>query len=202
MDHEQGPKVLYVEDDQAQARMMVRFMEELGYDVKWFDQGESAVAEFKRNPHYDLLFVDHQLPDITGADVRDRIWEQSDIPVVEHSALSKVVASKELFDGKAYICVAKPLDVQHLDSIFTAMLRYGDRLRELRRLDLGLDRLRNELTIRTQQGSEIELTDFLTEMRKYDAEFGPELSTRLTEVSTEITGLTELLADIGKSEKE
>lgn len=193
--------MLYVEDDPAQARLMIRLMEELGYEVNWYDRGELAVREFKHNPHYDLLFVDHQLPDISGAEVRDRIWEQSDLPVVEHSALSEVVANKEFFDGKAYICVAKPLDTGHIDSLFNAMLRYADKLRELRRVDLALDRLRKELTIRTQQGTEVELAGFMAEMHKHAAEFGPELSGRLTEVSTEIAGLTDLLTEIGKSSK-
>ncbi|MCI0713416.1 MAG: response regulator [Chloroflexi bacterium] len=72
-------RILYIEDDRGTAELVRMHLEEIGYDVTIFHEGENGLAEFYIRP-FDLILVDHNLPDMTGIQVIQRIRETNDFP--------------------------------------------------------------------------------------------------------------------------
>jgi signal transduction histidine kinase len=61
-------KVLYMEDDAAQARLVQRCLELSGYIVDLAGDGEAGLAACERNG-YDMIIVDQTMPGLSGLDV-------------------------------------------------------------------------------------------------------------------------------------
>ena len=62
------PRILCVEDDPAQARLLRRTLEPAGYEVCAARDGETALQSLAAEP-FDVLVIDHGLPGISGLDV-------------------------------------------------------------------------------------------------------------------------------------
>ena len=57
--------ILVVEDFQANQMLIARFLEHYGCSVDVVSNGQAAVNQFKTN-HYDLVFMDCQMPELDG----------------------------------------------------------------------------------------------------------------------------------------
>jgi len=58
-------KILVVDDDTLQRRLLTGFLEKKGYDVADAADGREALAHFKRRP-VDLVILDHRMPGLDG----------------------------------------------------------------------------------------------------------------------------------------
>ena len=61
-----------LEDDPAQAQLVLGWLAEGGHTVTHFDRGEAIVEALPRGG-YDLLILDWELPDITGIEVLEQV---------------------------------------------------------------------------------------------------------------------------------
>jgi adenylate cyclase len=85
-EHEQGysAKVLVVDDQPANIRLLQAILLPRGYDVRTATSGEAALASIAEDPP-DLVLLDIVMPGLDGYEVCRRIREQSDtayLPVV------------------------------------------------------------------------------------------------------------------------
>ncbi|WP_457573877.1 sigma-54-dependent transcriptional regulator [Desulfolithobacter sp.] len=87
-------------DDEATARRMIkRFLEQAGFEVEVFNAGEPFLVRMQENP-FDIVFVDMQLPGISGMDVLHQLRltspETEAIIVTGHGSIENAVeATKE-----------------------------------------------------------------------------------------------------------
>ena len=65
-------RILYIEDYQPAAMTMRFVMSELGHDCTVAETGQAALQAYEAQP-FDLVLIDHQLPDIQGPDVAKAI---------------------------------------------------------------------------------------------------------------------------------
>ncbi|MEJ2627812.1 MAG: response regulator [bacterium] len=80
---EEPKKILIIEDNEAVAKLLCRYLEKNGYQVKWVPNGLQGFNE-TRKIHPDLIILDLLLPDMDGHKVchmikSDRVLEK--IPV-------------------------------------------------------------------------------------------------------------------------
>lgn len=61
-------QITLLEDDPAQAQMLIGWLAEAGHEVNHFDRGAPLVDALPRG-QFDLLILDWELPDTTGIDV-------------------------------------------------------------------------------------------------------------------------------------
>jgi len=67
-----GYRVLLAEDNPINQKVAVRMLEKLGLQVDVADDGREAV-EAARRTRYDLIFMDHQMPEMDGVEASIRI---------------------------------------------------------------------------------------------------------------------------------
>jgi PAS domain S-box-containing protein len=65
-------RILVVEDNAINRNIAVRSLEKRGYTVEWASGGEEAVSSAERE-HYDLIFMDVQMPGMDGFEATGRI---------------------------------------------------------------------------------------------------------------------------------
>lgn len=67
--------VALLEDDPAQAQMLVGWLEGAGHEVDHFDRGGPLIDALDRG-RFDLLILDWELPDVSGLDVLEKVRER------------------------------------------------------------------------------------------------------------------------------
>jgi two-component system, cell cycle sensor histidine kinase and response regulator CckA len=77
-------KILFVDGDEAMARMVSSMLEEMGYQVKLVTSGMNALDIFFNDPsQFDLVVTDQGMPDMSGLLLAKRLTRmRADIPVV------------------------------------------------------------------------------------------------------------------------
>lgn len=69
-----NPKLLYVEDELDLGNVTKQYLEAMNFDVIWCVDGKSAYQEYLRgDPHYSLVIIDIQLPDLNGFELARKI---------------------------------------------------------------------------------------------------------------------------------
>jgi len=71
--------ILYIEDDEAQSRLVQRCLERAGYAVQTVPDGQSALALFGARV-FDAIVVDQTLPDISGLEVVQKMRLRGPLP--------------------------------------------------------------------------------------------------------------------------
>jgi CheY-like chemotaxis protein/HPt (histidine-containing phosphotransfer) domain-containing protein len=117
-------KILVVDDDTLNQRMMQLLLRRDGHVVDVVSSGFDAIDAVKRQ-QYDVVFMDLQMPLMDGVETSRRIreWENGGL----HTFIVAVTASylpekgQELFDAGIDNYVSKPFEIEHIQRL----LRYG-----------------------------------------------------------------------------
>ncbi len=72
-------RLLYMEDDAAQARLVQKCLERAGYTVEVAGDGRAGLAQFAAN-QYDALIIDQTMPGLSGLEVIRAISEAGPLP--------------------------------------------------------------------------------------------------------------------------
>lgn len=109
-------KILIVDDDAMNLRMIEVILKKKDYDVKKADSGQAALALLKEEP-VDLVLLDVEMPVMNGIEVLDAIRERremADLPVMFLSASEDM--ETDVADGKFAVqgFIKKPILPQKL----------------------------------------------------------------------------------------
>lgn len=116
------PKILVVDDDQLNQRMMKVLLTREGYQVDLASNGLEAFDAIKFQ-HYDVVFMDLQMPIMDGVEASRRIreWENG----VKHTFIVALTADylpdeqRELFETGIDSYMAKPFQVKHIQQMLS-----------------------------------------------------------------------------------
>lgn len=119
-------KILVVDDDELNRRMMQVLLKREGHQVDLAANGMEALEAIKQN-EFDIVFMDLQMPVIDGVETSRRIrdWEEGK----KHTFIVALTASylpeqgQELFEAGIDNYIAKPFEVEHIER----MLMYSSR---------------------------------------------------------------------------
>ena len=121
-------RILVVDDDEALARMLVEYMNRLGYTADAAADGSTALDLLQGGGYhgYQAVLLDLGLPDMDGMDLLRRMQvrdKQTAVIVITGSGtIENAVAA---IRAGAYDFIAKPLDLKALELIVArAMERY------------------------------------------------------------------------------
>jgi class 3 adenylate cyclase len=125
-EHEQGhrTRVLVVDDQPANVRLLEAILFPRGYDVRSAGSGEEALASIAAGPP-DLVLLDIVMPGLDGYEVCRRIRDQADtayLPVVMVTASGDEQKLKALEAG-ADDFLTKPIDQSELLARVTSLAR-------------------------------------------------------------------------------
>ena len=116
--HEDSPlKILVVDDDELNRRMMQILLKREGHNVDLASNGMDALDAVKYHK-FDIVFMDLQMPTMDGVEASRRIreWENGG----RHTFIVALTASyfpeqgQELFEAGIDNYIAKPFEVEHI----------------------------------------------------------------------------------------
>ena len=110
-------KVLILDDDKNLVKVLIREMEEEGYEVQKADSGEEALERLEKDT-YDVLLLDLNMPGLHGLEVLKRI-RTLNLPVeviilTGHGTISSAVEAMKL---GAYDFLTKPFQFEVLKAV-------------------------------------------------------------------------------------
>jgi len=124
-------KVLVVDDDELNQRMMNLILTREGHHVHIARDGVDAISAVREH-EFDIILMDLQMPNMGGVEASRKIRDFEDggrgAYIVALTASYLPEKGQELFDAGIDNYIAKPFDVEHL----RLMLNYGLDHRKLR----------------------------------------------------------------------
>jgi CheY-like chemotaxis protein len=117
-------KILVVDDDELNRRLMRVILTHEGHDVEAASDGREALEAIKHK-RFDIVFMDLHMPDMNGIEASREIraWEKED----SHTFIVALTASylpevgKILFDAGMDNYISKPFDIEQIQRL----LRYS-----------------------------------------------------------------------------
>jgi two-component system cell cycle response regulator DivK len=114
-----GKRILIVEDNELNMRLLNDVLEMQGYSILKTDQGEVAI-ELARRCQPDLILMDIQLPDISGMEATRRLKSDEAtraIPVIAVTAFAMSGDERRIRDSGCDAYVSKPIMLQEFLAI-------------------------------------------------------------------------------------
>ncbi len=111
-----GPRILIVEDDFLNMKLMIDLFEEHGYGTFQAVNGQEAI-NLARAKRPDLIVMDIQLPGLSGLDVIRQLksdGEIMDIPVIAVSAMARAGAEVKIRSAGFDEFLSKPFTVRSM----------------------------------------------------------------------------------------
>ncbi|MFO7753117.1 MAG: PAS domain S-box protein [Desulfobacteraceae bacterium] len=114
---EGGSESIMVVDDEESILIPTReILQDYGYSVDGFSDGEYALEAFEKDPaRYDLVITDMTMPRMTGEELARRIREsRSDLPVILCSGYNENISEKTVLELGIKTYIQKPVDNEML----------------------------------------------------------------------------------------
>jgi DNA-binding NtrC family response regulator len=130
-------RVLIVDDDPVQRRLLEATVRRFGYETETLDGGEAALARIEAadKPAVNLLILDLVMPDLDGMGVLGRLRDkQSKLPVIVQTAHGSIEAVISAMRAGAVDFVVKPVGAERLAVSIKNALRVDALEDEVRRL--------------------------------------------------------------------
>jgi len=104
-----GIKLLWIDDEAEHLKPHFIFLEKQGIIVKSITNGQEAINEISQN-YYDLIFLDEQMPGLSGIETLEQIKEiRPNVPVVMVTKSEEETLMKEAIGRKIADYLIKPV---------------------------------------------------------------------------------------------
>ncbi|MDE6595834.1 MAG: response regulator [Oscillospiraceae bacterium] len=119
-------KVLIVDDNKVNLKVAAQLLSQYGIKCSTADSGKKAV-QMVRSGYYDLVFMDHMMPEMDGVDTTKMIRSQGDayskgLPIIALTA-NAVSGAKEMFlESGLNDFISKPIQLPQLEKILAKWL--------------------------------------------------------------------------------
>jgi signal transduction histidine kinase/DNA-binding response OmpR family regulator len=117
-------KVLVVDDVEANLYVAEGLMKPYGMTIHTALSGSEAIEKIKENIEYDIIFMDHMMPEMDGIETTLRIREMGyKHPIIALTA-NAVIGQKELFLKNNFDdFLSKPIDIKRLNVVLNEFIR-------------------------------------------------------------------------------
>lgn len=124
-----GKQILLVEDNELNREIALEIMREAGLQVDTAEDGLEAVAKVKASSpgHYDLIFMDIQMPRMDGYEATRQIRalqnkKLASIPIVAMTANAFAEDRQKAFEAGMDEHISKPVDIKAIRSAIEKLL--------------------------------------------------------------------------------
>ena len=121
-------KILIVDDNRLNVKVAARLLEKYKFNIDCLYSGKDCVYKIKEGIHYDLIFMDHMMPEMDGIRVLHIIkkLEGYYIPPVVALTANAMTGMREMYLNEGFSdYLSKPIKVEELDNII--MKYFGNR---------------------------------------------------------------------------
>ncbi len=119
-------RILVVDDTEVNLKVFVSLLSKTEMEIETADSGDACIALFKRNP-YDLIFLDHMMPDKDGIETIKEMKKCTDTPNQRTPVIcltaNAVSGMREMYIEAGFDdYLTKPIDTGRLESMLLAYL--------------------------------------------------------------------------------
>ena len=112
-----GEKILIVDDDASNRRILEQELTHRGYKVDTAGDGAEALGKIDRS-RPALVILDYMMPGLSGLDVLNELREREEgIPVIMITAYGTVDRAVEAMRAGAYDFITKPFEPDHIELV-------------------------------------------------------------------------------------
>ena len=117
-------KVLIVDDIETNIYVARGLMLPYDLNIDTVNSGFSAIEKIKAGNDYDIIFMDHMMPQMDGMEATRRIREMGyNAPIVALTA-NAIFSQKDIFLNNGFTdFISKPIDIRALDTILKKLIR-------------------------------------------------------------------------------
>ena len=118
-----GKNFLVVDDNKMNQEVMQVILEEMGANVTSCMNGKDAIKMITKDQKFDLIFMDHFMPDLDGIETTKKIRQLDNdyckqIPIIAFTANAVSGAKKMYLENGMNDILLKPIDIKSLKRIF------------------------------------------------------------------------------------
>ena len=113
-------KVLVVDDNKLNLKVATRILEKYGIKVDTLSSGKECVYKIKEGAKYDMIFLDHMMPEMDGIETLHilRKIDDYDIPPVIVLTANAITGMKEMYLKEGFNeYLSKPININDLNKI-------------------------------------------------------------------------------------
>ena len=116
--------ILYVDDEKNLVNAGTQTLERLGYKVVSTTSSTEAFKIFKKKPEkFDLVITDQTMPEITGADLAQKLMRiRPDIPVILCTGYSEIISREKAKEMGISEFLMKPLFTEDIATVIRKVL--------------------------------------------------------------------------------
>ena len=126
----QGKHILMAEDNELNAEIASTFLEEMGLQIDWVNDGVQCVSKVKEMPAgtYDLILMDIQMPNMDGYKATEIIRKMSDkekaeIPIIAMTANAFEEDRRKAISIGMNEHITKPIDAEKMKKTIIEVLK-------------------------------------------------------------------------------
>ena len=119
-------KLLVVDDDELNFRVLSRMLDRYKLRFDYVEDGDKCITKIKSDEKYDLIFMDDNLPNISGTETMKLLKELAgnELPPVVILTANAILGMKEQYLSEGFNdYLSKPIDIQELDKIIKKYLK-------------------------------------------------------------------------------
>ena len=117
-------RVLIVDDVEANLYVAKGLLAFYDLNIETCDSGQKAIDKIKAGNKYDLIFMDHMMPDLNGIDTMLMIREMGYTQPIVALTANALIGQAEMFISKGFDgFISKPIQTGHLNSILLKHIR-------------------------------------------------------------------------------
>lgn len=134
-------ELIFLVDDDAPLRLLVRtLLEDRGYCIRDFDDGQSFLENLDEKP--SLVLLDVMMPGLNGVETLKQVKTlHPEIPVIMLTSVDKVETAVEVIKLGAYDYLLKPIDEPRLFTCIENALKQKNLTQKVRHLQNKVERL-------------------------------------------------------------
>jgi diguanylate cyclase (GGDEF)-like protein len=142
-------KILLVEDNKAQAGVVLDYLQEKSHEVTWVADGKAAIKMAATRP-FDIVLLDLVLPDMHGNQICRWLKQHKDtrtVPIIMLTAMDSLTDKVTGLDAGADDYLLKPYNNIELEARIAACLRVKAMQDELAEKNRQLEELVNQVNV-------------------------------------------------------
>ena len=117
-----GKKALIVDDDKLNLKVASRILSKYNFDIETVETGKDCVYKVKSDEHYDIIFLDHMMPEMDGIEVLHILKKLDgyDLPPIVALTANALTGMKEMYLKEGFDeYLSKPINLAELNKIIT-----------------------------------------------------------------------------------
>ena len=116
--------VLVVDDVGTNLYVAEGLMSPYGLKIDTADSGFSAIAKVEGGNKYDVIFMDHMMPQMDGIETTQKLRKNGYTGTIVALTANALVGNDEMFKQKGFDgFIAKPIDLRHLNAVLNKFVR-------------------------------------------------------------------------------